>query len=401
MGLHPQTQVEVYRELNEDEPFAALAFKIVTDPYTGRLVYLRVYSGVAKSGGMVYNATKGQRERMGRILRMEANRREELTELAAGDIGATVGLKNTFTGDTLCAEDELLLLEPIRFPQPVISVAIEPKSREDQERLGGALHKLSEEDPTFVLTYDKEVGQTLISGMGELHLEVIVERLRREFNVQANQGKPRVAYREAITAPARAEGRFIRQTGGHGQFGHVWLEIEPRERGAGFEFQNTTVGGIIPREYIPGVAAGVREALENGVVGGYPVIDVKVMLVDGSYHDVDSSEMAFRVAGSMAMKEALRRARPVLLEPMMAIEVVTPGDFLGEIMGDLNGRRAHISNLEGHGDTQVVSAKVPLAEMFGYATDLRSMTQGRASHSMEFDRYDEVPAHITQEVVRH
>jgi elongation factor G len=301
----------------------------------------------------------------------------------------------------LCAEDELLLLEPIRFPQPVISVAIEPKSREDQERLGGALHKLSEEDPTFVLTYDKEVGQTLISGMGELHLEVIVERLRREFNVQANQGKPRVAYREAITAPARAEGRFIRQTGGHGQFGHVWLEIEPRERGAGFEFQNTTVGGIIPREYIPGVAAGVRAALENGVVGGYPVIDVKVMLVDGSYHDVDSSEMAFRVAGSMAMKEALRRARPVLLEPMMAIEVVTPGDFLGEIMGDLNGRRAHISNLEGHGDTQVVSAKVPLAEMFGYATDLRSMTQGRASHSMEFDRYDEVPAHITQEVVRH
>ena len=399
-GVHPKTGDEVVRSASDEEPFSALAFKIVTDPFTGRLVYIRVYSGTARSGATVYNATKGQRERMGRMMMMLANRREDVEELHAGDIAATVGLKNTFTGDTLCIEGGQVLLESIRFPQPVISVAIEPKGKVDQDKLTDALIKLSEEDPTFQIKHDQETGQTIISGMGELHLEVVVERMRREFNVQANVGRPRVAYREAISRSARGEGRFIRQTGGHGQYGHVWLEIEPQPRGAGFAFESKIVGGIIPREYIPAVEAGVKGALENGVVGGYPVIDVNVTLVDGSYHEVDSSEIAFRMAGSMALKDATRRADPVLLEPVMAIEVISPGEFLGEILGDLNGRRAHIRNVEGHGDTQVITAHVPLAEMFGYATQVRSLTQGRANHSMEFDHYAVAPASVTREVTR-
>ncbi len=399
-GVHPKTGAEVVRQASDDEPFAALAFKVVGDPFTGRMVYIRVYSGTARSGASVYNVTKGQRERMGRLMMMQANRREDVEEVHAGDIVATVGLKNTFTADTLCDESAQVSLESIRFPEPVLSVAVEPKSRADQDKLADALLRLSEEDPTFRIRHDQETGQTIISGMGELHLEVVVERMKREFGVQANVGAPRVAYREAITIGARAEGRFIRQTGGHGQYGHVWLEIEPQERGAGFAFESKIVGGKIPREYISGVEMGVKGAMESGVVAGYPVIDVKVNLVDGSYHEVDSSDMAFRMAGSIGVKEAMRQAHPVLLEPVMAIEVVTPGEFLGDILGDLNRRRAHVRNLEGHGDTQVVTAYVPLAEMFGYATEIRSMTQGRASYSMEFDHYAEVPEQVAREVVR-
>ncbi len=399
-GVHPKTGEEMLREPGTDGPFSALAFKVVTDPYTGRLVYLRVYSGKVTSGSTVYNVTKGQRERMGRILKMFADRREEVSELQAGDIAATVGLKNTFTGDTLTAENSQVLLEAIRFPQPVISMAIEPRSKADQDRLTDALIKLAEEDPTFIMRFDQETGQTIISGMGELHLEVLVERLKREFSVQANIGKPRVSYREAITSAVRAEGRFVRQSGGRGQYGHVWLEVEPLERGAGFVFEDKIVGGTIPREYISAVRQGVRDTLENGIVGGYPVIDVKATLVDGSYHEVDSSEMAFRIAGGMGMREALRRAGSALLEPIMSVEVVTPGDFLGEILSDLSSRRSQINNMEGQGDTQMVSAYTPLAEMFGYATDLRSITQGRASYTMEFDHYQRVPDNIVQEVVR-
>ena len=398
-GLHPKTGGEEVRKAINEEPFSALAFKVMIDSYTGRLVYMRVYSGTARGGDMVYNATKGQRERMGRLMMMMANRREDVEEIHAGDIVAAVGLKNTFTGDTLCSESDPVILEAIRFPEPVLSVAVEPKSKADQEKLADALIKLGEEDPTFRVRYDQETGQTLVSGMGELHLEVVVERMRREFNVQVNVGRPRVAYREAITAPARAEGRLVRQTGGHGQYGHVWLEVEPLERGTGFVFENKIVGGKIPREYIPGVEQGAKGAMESGVVAGYPVIDVKVTLVDGSYHEVDSSDMAFRIAASMGMKEALRRAKPVLLEPIMAIEVVMPGDFLGEILGDLSSRRAHIRNMEGIGDTQVVTAHVPLSEMFGYATQIRSLTQGRANYTMVFDNYAEVPEHIASEVM--
>lgn len=399
-GVHPKTGEEMLREPGTDGPFSALAFKVVTDPYTGRLVYLRVYSGKVTSGSTVYNVTKGQRERMGRILKMFADRREEVSELQAGDIAATVGLKNTFTGDTLTAENSQVLLEAIRFPQPVISMAIEPRSKADQDRLTDALIKLAEEDPTFIMRFDQETGQTVISGMGELHLEVLVERLKREFSVQANIGKPRVSYRETITSAVRAEGRFVRQSGGRGQYGHVWLEVEPLERGAGFVFEDKIVGGTVPREYISAVRQGVRDTLENGIVGGYPVIDVKATLVDGSYHEVDSSEMAFRIAGGMGMREALRRAGSALLEPIMSVEVVTPGDFLGEILSDLSSRRSQINNMEGQGDTQMVSAYTPLAEMFGYATDLRSITQGRASYTMEFDHYQRVPDNIVQEVVR-
>ncbi len=399
-GVHPKTGKEMLREPGTDEPFSALAFKVVTDPYTGRLVYLRVYSGKVASGSTVYNVTKGQRERMGRILKMFADRREEVSELQAGDIAATVGLKNTFTGDTLALENSQVLLEAIRFPQPVITMAIEPRSKADQDRLTDALIKLAEEDPTFIMRFDQETGQTVISGMGELHLEVLVERLKREFSVQANIGKPRVSYREAITSAVRAEGRFVRQTGGRGQYGHVWLEVEPLERGAGFVFEDKIVGGAVPREYISAVQKGIRDTLENGIVGGYPVIDVKATLVDGSYHEVDSSEMAFRVAGGMGMREALRRAGSALLEPVMSVEVITPGDFLGEILSDLSSRRSQINNMEGQGDTQMVSAYTPLAEMFGYATDLRSMTQGRASYTMEFDHYQRVPDNVVQEVVR-
>ena len=399
-GINPKDKTEVVRKASVDEPFSALAFKVVTDPYTGRLVYLRVYSGKVTSGSSVYNVTKGQRERMGRMLIMLADHREEVEELRAGDIAATIGLKNTFTGDTLTIEEDQVLLESIQFPQPVLSVAIEPKNKADQDKLTDALVKLGQEDPTFVIRYDDETGQTIISGMGELHLEVVVERMRREFDVQANVGRPRVSYREAITANARAEGRFVRQTGGRGQYGHVWLEVEPQERGQGFVFENRIRGGTIPREYIKPVERGVMDALENGVVGGYPVIDVKVTLVDGSYHEVDSSEMAFRTAGSMGMKEALRRAKSVLLEPIMSVEVITPGEFMGDILADLNKRRSLIRNMEGQGDTQVITAGAPLAEMFGYATDMRSATQGRANYSMEFSHYEEAPASVTREVVR-
>jgi len=336
---------------------------------------------------------------MGRMLRMMANRREDVQEVSAGDIAATVGLKNTFTGNTLCDRSAPIILEEIRFPMPVISVAIEPRGVADQDKLTDAMIKLAVEDPTFQVHYNAETGQTIVSGMGELHLEVIVERLRREFNLQVNVGRPRVAYREAISTPARAEGKFVRQTGGHGQYGHVWLEIEPRERGSGFEFESRIVGGAIPREYISSVKTGIEETLQTGILGGYPVIDVKATVVDGSYHEVDSSEVAFKVAGSLAMKAALQKAHPLLLEPVMTIEVVTPGEFLGDILADLSGRRARIRNIEGQDDTQVVSAHVPLAEVFGYATQVRSLTQGRATHSMEFDEYLEMPESLIREVV--
>tara|TARA_B100001123_G_scaffold63900_1_gene70236 strand:- start:1105 stop:3150 length:2046 start_codon:yes stop_codon:yes gene_type:complete len=399
-GTHSKKAEEVVIQASENEPFSALAFKVVTDPYTGRLVYLRVYSGKIESGSTVFNVTKGQKERMGRILRMFAGRREEVSDLRAGDIAATIGLKNTFTGDTLTLESNQILLESIRFPQPVISMAVEPRSQADRDKLTDALVKLAEEDPTFVMKFDQETGQTIIAGMGELHLEVLVERLKREFVVQANVGRPRVSYREAITSSTRAEGRFVRQSGGRGQYGHVVLEVEPLERGEGFLFEDKIVGGKIPKEYISSVQAGIKDCLENGVVGGYTVIDVKATLVDGSYHEVDSSEMAFKIAGSLGMREALKRANPILLEPVMSVEVVTPAEFLGEILGDLSGRRSQIGNMELQGDIQVVSAFTPLSEMFGYATDTRSITQGRASYTMEFDHYDPVPASLVEKVVR-
>ncbi len=400
LGVHPRSGEEVLMEAREDSPFSALAFKVVADPFVGRLVYFRVYSGQVKAGTSVYNSTKGIRERMGRVLSMHANRREETEVTFAGNIAAAVGLKNTFTGDTICNEDSAVILETIRFPEPVVSVAIEPKTRSDQDKLVDSLVKLAEEDPTFKIKVDDETGQTIMSGMGELHLEVLVDRLRREYQVAANIGKPRVSYRETLTGSSKAEGRFIRQTGGHGQFGHVWLEFEPLERNSGFKFENKVVGGTIPREYIPAVEKGVKEALETGVISGYPVIDVKVTLVDGSYHPVDSSELAFKMAGSLAVKEGVKRAKPVLLEPILEVEVVTPGDFLGEVLGDLGGRRARIRNIEGHGDVQAVRALVPLAETFGYTTDLRSITQGRASQSMEFSHYEEVPQGVAKELVK-
>jgi len=399
-GIRPKTGEEVFMDASEDAPFSALAFKVMTDPHVGRLVYLRVYSGQARAGTSVYNSTKGIRERMGRTLSMHANRREETEFVSAGNIAAAIGLKNTFTGDTICSEGSPVVLESIRFPEPVVSVAIEPKTKMDQEKLIDSLIKLAEEDPTFRIKVDDETGQTIMAGMGELHLEVLVERLRREFQVAANIGRPKVSYRETITQPARAEGRFVRQTGGHGQFGHVWLEIEPMERNSGVQFENRIVGAAIPREYIGAVEKGVKEALETGVLAGYPVIDVKVSLVDGSYHPVDSSEMAFKVAGSMGVKECVRRAKAVLLEPIMEIEVVTPGDFLGEVLGDLGSRRSRIRNIEGEETLQTVRAFVPLAETFGYVTSLRSITQGRASQSMEFHHYEEVPQGVAQELVK-
>jgi len=388
------------RPADTEAPFAALAFKVVTDPFVGRLVYFRVYSGTVRSGGMVYNATKGVRERLGRIVLMHANRREEVEEVEAGEIAAAVGLKHTFTGETICDERHPLLLESIRFAEPVLSVAIEPKSRAEQDKLTGALIKLAEEDPTFQVHYDDETGQTVMSGMGELHLDILVDRMRREFNVNATIGMPQVAYREAITRATRAEGRFVRQTGGHGQYGHCVLEVEPSDPNAGFVFENRVVGGTIPKEYVPAVKQGAAEALGTGVVAGYPVMGVKATLVDGSFHPVDSSEMAFRIAGSMALKSALRNAGPVLLEPVMKIQVVTPGEYLGDVLADLSGRRGHIKSMEGHGDTQVVEAEVPLAAMFGYATSIRSLSQGRATHSMEFGQYERVPESIAETVAR-
>ena len=397
-GTNPHSEAPEAREPRTDEPFAALAFKVVTDPFVGRLVWLRVYSGAMEAGGAVLNSAKGRKDRLGRLVQMHANHREEADKAVTGDIVAAVGLKNTFTGDTLCDASRPIVLETIQFPEPVISVAIEPKSRAEQDKLTESIRKLGEEDPTFQVRQDDETGQTVISGMGELHLEVLVERMRREHNVDANVGKPQVAYREAITSRARAEGRFVRQTGGRGQFGHVVIEIEPNERGKGFAFENKIVGGAVPREYIRPTEQGIKEALETGVIAGYPVLDVKVTLFDGSFHPVDSSEMAFKIAGSMAVKEAVRKASPVLLEPIMSVEVVTPGDFLGDILGDLNSRRGRVQNIEGVGDTQAVKASAPLSETFGYATAIRSLTQGRATHTLQFDSYKEIPKAIAAEI---
>jgi elongation factor G len=399
-GENPETGETETRPPDEDAPFAALAFKIVTDPYVGRLAYVRVYSGKVETGTRVENVTQDKRERIGRLLRMHANHREELDAVYAGDIAAVVGPKNTFTGDTLADADHPILLESITFPEPVIAVAVEPRTKADQEKLSDALRKLAEEDPTFQVRTDDETGQTLISGMGELHLEVLVDRMMREFKVWANVGKPQVAYRETITQPVRAEGRFVRQTGGRGQYGHAVVELEPREPGEGFEFEDAIVGGSIPREYIPSVERGMREAMESGVLAGYPVVDIKARLVDGSYHEVDSSEMAFKIAGSMALQEGVRKGKPVLLEPIMSVEVVAPDDYTGEIIGDLNARRAQIGGMEPRSaGSQVIKATVPLGEMFGYATDLRSMTQGRGTFTMEFSHYGQVPANLAEEVV--
>ena len=386
---------EVEREASDGAPLSAMAFKIVADPYVGRLAYVRVYSGVLRSGGAIWNSAKGERERVGRLLRMHANDREEIDALYAGGIGAAVGLKRTFTGDTLCEPDAPILLEGIAFPEPVISVALEPRSRPDQERMAGALTRLGEEDPTFHWRFDEEAGQTIISGMGELHLEVIVDRLRREHRVDANVGRPQVSYREAIRRPASAEGRFVRQTGGRGQFGVVQVDVEPGEPGAGFVFENRVVGGAVPAEYVSAVREGAARALDSGPVAGYPVLDVRVALVDGASHAVDSSELAFRNAATLGVREALRRAGPMLLEPLMRIEVRVPEDHFGGVIGDLNGRRGQVVSQDALGRLQVVTATVPLAETFGYSTDLRSLTQGRATHSMEFDRYEAVPHSVS------
>ena len=391
---------EAVREADPKQPFAALAFKVMTDPYVGKLTYFRVYSGSMDAGSYVLNSTKGHKERIGRLLEMHANSREDISGVSAGDIVAAVGLKNTTTGDTLCSESEAVILESMEFPDPVIDIAIEPKTKADQEKLGQSLARLAEEDPTFRVRTDEETGQTIIAGMGELHLEVIVDRLLREFKVEANVGKPQVAYRE--TAGKRYDGvdmKFARQTGGRGQYGHVVINVVPQEPGVGYEFVSKIVGGAIPKEYIPAVDKGMQEALNSGVLAGYPVVDVKVELVDGSYHEVDSSEMAFKIAGSMAIKEGLRKASPKLLEPMMAVEVVTPEDFMGDVMGDLSSRRGQIEGMEPRGSAQVIRSKVPLSEMFGYATDLRSRTQGRASYSMQFSAYEQVPKSVSEEIV--
>ena len=389
---------EITRPPRDDAPFSALAFKVVSDPFVGRLVYFRVYSGRVKVGVQVLNSTRGKRERIGRLLRMHANRREEITEADTGDIVATLGLKNTFTGDTLCHYSQPVLLEPIRFPEPVISVAVEPRTRVDQDKLGAALQRLTEEDPTFKVNYDREAGQTIISGMGELHLEYLVSRLLSEFGVGAKVGKPNVAYKETITVPVQVEGRFIRQTGGHGQYGHVSLRLEPMERGSGFQFDDRVRGGAIPKQYILAAETGIKEAMENGVVAGYPVIDIRATIYDGTCHEVDSSEMAFKMAGSMALKDGVMKAKPILLEPIMKMEIVAPEQFLGDIMGDLNSRRGHIESIGIRDDMAVIRALVPLAEVFGYATGLRSLTQGRATHSLEFNRYQELPAEMTDQI---
>ncbi len=397
-GVNPNTGEEETREARDDAPYSALAFKIMTDPFVGQLTFFRVYSGSLKAGSYVYNSTKGQRERIGRLVRMHANKREEVKEVFSGDIAAAVGLKYTTTGDTICDPDHPILLESLDIPEPVMSIAIEPKTKADQEKLGVSLQKLAIEDPSFRVKTDEETGQTIISGMGELHLEIIVDRLLREFKVEANVGKPQVAYKETITGKAKAEGKYIRQTGGRGQYGHVWLEVEPAERGKGFEFINKIVGGVIPKEYIPAVEAGVKEAMESGILAGYPVVDVKVTLFDGSYHEVDSSEMAFKIAGSMGFKEACNKAGMVLLEPIMDVEVVVPEQFMGDVMGDLNSRRGKIQGMEMRGNLQVIAAKVPLASMFGYSTVLRSLTQGRASFTMQFSHYEEVPASVAETI---
>jgi elongation factor G len=400
IGLDPKTGAEVERAASQDEPFSALAFKVMSDPYVGKLTYFRVYSGRIKSGDRVLNTTNGKTERISRILQMHANHREERDEINAGEIAAGVGLKFTTTGDTLSADNAPIVLESMSFPDPVISVAVEPKSKADQDKLGAGLQRLAEEDPTFRVTTDDETGQTLISGMGELHLEIIVDRLKREFNVDANVGRPQVAYRETVSKPAeKVRGKFVRQTGGSGQYGDVVINLYPQQAGDGYEFSDKIVGGKIPKEYIPAVDAGIREAMDSGILAGYPVVDVKVELIDGSYHEVDSSERAFKIAGSMAFKDALKRAKPKLLEPVMLVEVTTPEDYLGDVMGNLNGRRGRVEGMEPVGNAQVIRAIVPLAEMFGYATDIRSMSQGRATFHMEFDHYEEVPQSIASELV--
>ncbi|MCL5057276.1 MAG: elongation factor G [Actinobacteria bacterium] len=398
-GVNPDTGAEDIRSADDEQPFAALAFKIMADPYVGKLTFFRVYSGRLNSGSYIYNSTKGKRERVGRILRMHANHREEIGEVYSGDIVAAVGLKETVTGDTLCDEKSPIVLESMEFPEPVIDVAIEPKTKADQDKMGIALLKLAEEDPTFRMRTDPETGQTIISGMGELHLEIIVDRLLREFRVEANVGKPQVAYKETIRGKVKAEGRFVRQSGGRGQYGHVVLEIGPIEAGTGYEFTNKIVGGVIPREYIPAVDAGVREAMDNGVMAGYPMMDIGVSLLDGSYHEVDSSEMAFKIAGSIGFKNAAAKAQPVLLEPVMKLEVVIMDEYMGDVIGDLNSRRGRIEELEPRGNTQVIHAVAPLSEMFGYATGLRSITQGRGTFTMQFSNYAEVPQNIAEGIV--
>lgn len=398
-GVLPRDTVEVERQASDKEPFSALAFKIMTDPFVGQLTFIRVYSGVLAAGSYAYNSTKDTKERVGRLLQMHANKREEIKEVRAGDIAAVVGLKSTLTGDTLCDENSPVVLEAMEFPEPVISVAIEPKTKADQERLSISLGKLAQEDPSFRVSFNEETGQTIIAGMGELHLEIIVDRLLREFKVGANVGKPQVAYKEAVKGATKIEGKFVRQSGGRGQYGHVWLEIQPRERGAGFEFVNKIVGGSIPREYVPAVEKGVKEAMEGGVLAGYPVVDLKVIIFDGSYHEVDSSEMAFKIAGSMALKDGAKKAGIALLEPVMNVEVVTPEDYMGDVIGDLNSRRGKVQSMEKRGKAQIINAMVPLSEMFGYATDLRSKTQGRATYTMQFAAYEEVPKNIQEGIV--
>ncbi|GGG06999.1 elongation factor G [Paenibacillus abyssi] len=390
---------ETIRKSADDQPFAALAFKIATDPFVGKLTFFRVYSGVLSSGSYVLNATKGKRERVGRILQMHANSRQEISEVYAGDIAAAVGLKDTITGDTLCDEKNPVILESMNFPEPVIQIAIEPKTKADQDKMGVALSKLSEEDPTFRAYTDEETGQTIIAGMGELHLEIIVDRMVREFKVETNVGKPQVAYRETFKTAAKVEGKFVRQSGGRGQYGHCWVEFEPQEPGAGFVFENKIVGGVVPREYIPAVQAGIEESMKNGVIAGFPLVDIKARIVDGSYHDVDSSEMAFKIAGSMALKAAKDKCNPVLLEPIMKVEVTVPEEYMGDVMGMLNSRRGRIEGMDSRAGAQIIRAKVPLAEMFGYSTTLRSGTQGRGVFAMELSHYEEVPKSISEEII--
>ena len=398
--LDDAAATEGERHASDNEPFAALAFKIATDPFVGTLTFFRVYSGVINTGDTVYNPVKGKKERFGRIVQMHANAREEIKEVRAGDIAAAVGLKDVTTGETLCATDHVITLEKMDFPEPVISVAIEPKTTVDQEKMGIALSKLAQEDPSFRVHTDEESGQTIISGMGELHLEIIVDRMKREFKVEANVGAPQVAYRETIRKAVEAEGKFVRQSGGRGQYGHVWLKLEPREHGAGYEFVNGIVGGVVPREYVPAVDKGVQEQMKNGVIAGFPVVDVKVTIFDGSYHDVDSNEMAFKIAGSMGFRAGAAKANPVLLEPIMKVEVVTPEDYMGDVMGDLNRRRGIVQGMDDSVSGKIIRAEVPLAEMFGYATDLRSATQGRATYSMEFEKYAEAPNSVAEVVIK-
>jgi elongation factor G len=398
-GTEPKTGDEIERKPSDEEPFAGLAFKIATDPFIGKLAFFRVYSGVLKSGSYILNATTGEKERIGRLVQMHANHREEVNEVYAGDIAAAIGLKGTTTGNTLSELDKPIILESITFPEPVISIAVEPKTKSDQEKMGVALQRLAEEDPTFRVRTDEETSQTLISGMGELHLDIIVDRMRREFKVEANIGKPQVAYRETIRKEVKVQGKFVRQSGGRGQYGDVWIEFSPNEPGGGFVWENAIVGGVVPREYITPTENGVKEAMQNGVLAGFPVVDIKAKLYDGSYHEVDSSEMAYKIAGSMALQEGVRKGNPVLLEPVMKVEIITPEEYMGDVIGDLNSKRGRIEKMEDRAGAKVIDALVPLAEMFGYTTQLRSMTQGRASNSMEFDHYDEVPRNVADEVI--